>query len=280
MRSTAGRTEHAETTIRRAGRAVSLALSAALATGVAAPAAFAQSPAVGTTTAAGTTAATTATEDATQQRTRLASTDDSRDEWLDHAYQRFYTTYKLGPEDTVAVRVANQPDYSLDRTVISPMGRLYHPLVGEIDVAGMTVDQATDKLRTELAEYIINPQVSLVLLDSKSAKVGVVGDVTHPGILTMPGPMSVLEAINAAGGVTSYGKATEVTVLRQLGAGQSKTMEVNVKRILEGKAQPGENFALQAGDTVVVHGNKKKALAFVAGLAGFASFTQFISPVH
>jgi polysaccharide export outer membrane protein len=275
MRSTAGRTEHEVTTTRRAGRAVSAALAAALAAGIAAPAALAQSTTVRTATATSGAAATT--DDATQ-RTRLASADDSRDQWLDHAYQRFYTTYRLGPEDTVAIRVANQPDYSIDRTVISPMGRVYHPLVGEIDVAGMTVDQATDKLRTELAEYIINPQVSLVLLDSKSAKVGVVGDVTHPGIVTMPGPMNVLEAINAAGGVTTFGKATEVTVLRQLGAGQMKTMEVNVKRIMEGKSQPGENFALQAGDTIVVHGNKKKALAFVSGLAGFASFTQFISP--
>lgn len=195
---------------------------------------------------------------------------------FEHMLQRFHTTYKVGPEDEIAIRVVGEPDYTLERAKVSPFGAVYHPLLGDVEVAGLTVPQVTDKLRDELTEYIISPRVSVSLVEARSAKVGVLGDVTKPGILLMERPMTVLDAISASGGFTDFGKSTDVTVLRQLGAGQTRTISVNVKRILEGKADPYENFALQPGDTIVVHGNKKKTLAMITSLTGFATFLTFV----
>ena len=57
-----------------------------------------------------------------------------------------------------------------------------------------------------------------------------------------------------------------------------QTMTINVKRILEGKPDAGEeNIALQAGDTIIVHGNFKKTLATITQLAGFGYFMRTIS---
>jgi polysaccharide export outer membrane protein len=203
------------------------------------------------------------------------SSDD--DQFFKGIYREFYDTYRLGPADEIAIRVAAQPDYTLERVKVSPTGSVYHPLLGDIEVAGMTIPRLTRRLTEDLGEYLINPKVSVALLEANSAKIGVLGDIIHPGILIMSKPMNVLEAITASGGVTDTGDKSGVVVLRQLRDGRAQTFKVNVKRILEGKAGPEENVALQAGDTVIVNGNTKKKLAYILSLAGFGSFLSFVA---
>ena len=201
---------------------------------------------------------------------------DPADDYFRAIYREFYNTYKLGPEDEIALRIKGQPDYSLEQVKVSPVGRIYHPLLGDLDVAGMTVPSLTEKLTLELSQYIIDPKVSLSLLSASSAKIGVIGDVGRPGVLVMSRPMTVLDAISASGGVTDYGSKTNVTVLRQKGGERSITLKVNVKQILQGKADPEENFALEGGDTIIVHSNKKKKLSYVMSLLGYANFIWFV----
>jgi polysaccharide export outer membrane protein len=201
---------------------------------------------------------------------------DPSDPYFKEMYREFYNTYKLGPEDQIAVRVQGQPDYSIDQATVSPVGRIFHPLLGEIDVAGMTVPKLTEKLVIDLSQYIIEPKVSVALLAANSAKVGVLGDVNRPGIVLMARPMTILDAISASGGVSDTGSKSSVTVLRQMAGGRLQTMKVNVKRILEGKAGPEENIALKAGDTVIVHGNTRKKIATITSMMGFGNFLWFI----
>jgi protein involved in polysaccharide export with SLBB domain len=88
--------------------------------------------------------------------------------------------------------------------------------------------------------------------------------------------MNVLEAIVASGGFADTGSKSGVTVLRQTRDGRALSIKVNVKLVLEGKAGPEENIALQAGDVVLIHGNAKKKVNTVLSLAGFGSFLSFI----
>jgi polysaccharide export outer membrane protein len=198
------------------------------------------------------------------------------DPYFKDIYRHFYTTYKLGPADEVAIRVVGQPDYTLEKAQVSPMGRLYHPLVGDVDVAGLTISQATERLTIYFSEYIREPRVSLSLLAANSSMIGVLGDVAHPGIVVMSRPMTLLDAITASGGVTDYGSQSNITLVRREGNGTMRTSKVNVKRILEGKAGAEENVALQAGDTLVVHGNVKKKLGLAMSTFGFGRFLDFI----
>lgn len=189
----------------------------------------------------------------------------------------FSEKYRVGPADSIAVRVKGQPDYSLEKVKVAPTGTIYHPLLGDILVAGFTLDQLKKQLAAELSEYLIDPVVSIELLEAQSAKVGVIGEVKAPKILLMSGPMTIIDAITEAGGFTDTGKKSEVTLLRQNPDGQRSTIKVNMKNILNGKAAPGENLALQAGDTVIVHGNVLKSIPVIAGISGFGNFLSFLS---
>src|SRR5215470_8621324 len=52
------------------------------------------------------------------------------DQFFKGIYQEFYDTYRLGPADEIAIRVAGQPDYTLEKAKVSPTGNIYHPLLG------------------------------------------------------------------------------------------------------------------------------------------------------
>jgi polysaccharide biosynthesis/export protein len=191
--------------------------------------------------------------------------------------RRFRDTYRLGPDDELAIRVLKQPDYTLERVKVSPVGSIFHPLLGEINVAGLTVEQLKKQLTTDFSEYVLDPNVYIELLVASSAKIGVIGEIARPGILIMTRPMTVADAIVEAGGVTDLGKKSAVTVLRQPLDGNKQVLTVNVKRIFEGKAKPEENIALQAGDTVIVHGNTMKTITKITSVTGLASLLTFLS---
>lgn len=192
-------------------------------------------------------------------------------------YRNFYDTYRLGAADEIAIRVVGQPDYTIERAKVSPVGTVYHPLLGDLEVTGLTITQLTMRLMKELNEYLVNPKVSVSLLEANSAKVGIIGEVLHPGILVMNKPMNILEAIVASGGISELGSKSGVTVLRQAPNGSAQTLKVNVKRILEGRAGSEENIPLRAGDLVMVPGNAKKKMTYVMSLAGFGNFLYFIA---
>jgi polysaccharide export outer membrane protein len=195
-------------------------------------------------------------------------------------YENFRRTYRLGPGDEVAVRVRWQPDYSLEKAKISPDGRLYHPLLGDVLVGGLTVDQLSQRLTEGLTKYILAPEVSVQLVEAKSAKIGVLGEVQRPGILVMNEPLTVLDAVTQSGGIARTGKNTNVTLIRQTKTGRLQSFPINVKRILAGKADVEENLPLQPGDTVIVHGNLLKKLEYVTATIGFTQFLAFIALVQ
>jgi protein involved in polysaccharide export with SLBB domain len=231
-------------------------------------AAFIQVTAFGQTTDAATAPAKTPSGSA-------ASVAD--DPLFDGIYRKFYDTYRLGPADEISIRIKGQPDYSYEKVKISPTGTIYHMLLGEVSVGGLTITQVTERLTNDLSEYLKNPQVSVQLIEAVSAKIAVLGDVVKPDVYVMARPMKVLDAISQAGGFAETGSKSDVMVNRQMADGSRKVMKVNVKHILEGKARPEDNITLQAGDTVMVGGNMKKTIATITQLSGFGSFLSFIS---
>jgi polysaccharide export outer membrane protein len=215
-------------------------------------------------------------DDTKPAQTQQAETNSAADPYFKDIYRHFYTSYKLGPADEVAIRVVGQPDYTLEKAQVSPVGRIYHPLIGDVDVAGLTLEQATERLTIEFSQYIREPRVSLSLTAANSSLVGVLGDVAHPGIIVMSRPMTLLDAISASGGVTDLGSQSNITLVRRSGDGTMRTSKVNIKRVLEGKATAEDNVTLQAGDTLIVHGNTKKKIGMAMSTFGFGRFLDFL----
>jgi polysaccharide export outer membrane protein len=196
---------------------------------------------------------------------------DEYDQMSRDMIRKFSENYRVGPQDSIAIRVKGQPDYSVEKAKVSPTGTIYHPLLGDVAVAGMTLEQVKKQLTTDLSEYVLDPVVSIELLEAQSAKVGVIGEVKAPRVLVMTGPLTVLDAIAEAGGFTDLGKKSNVTLLRH-----NQTLKINVDNILKGRARPEDNIALQPGDTVIVHGNGLKTLSVIASITSFASLLSLI----
>lgn len=111
--------------------------------------------------------------------------------------------FRLGPGDRVAIEVAGEPTSRVE-TVVGPDGRIYYEMLSGLDVWGRTLGEAREALQKSLAEfYRESPNVNLTLLEVRSKNVWVLGRVGAPGLYPLNGPMTLLDAISAAGGPAS-----------------------------------------------------------------------------
>lgn len=187
-------------------------------------------------------------------------------------YNNFMTSYRLGPEDVISVRVFGQERYSLGGIPVPPDGVIAYPLIKEgILVAGKTTRQVADEITKHLDEYIIDPKVSVSLDKAMSAIFSVMGDVGQPGIRPMTRRLSVREAVNVAGGILPTGKK-QVVVLRTGPDGIVKETQVDIAKIEKGKIP--DNYFLSPGDQVFVPGNKFKTFQKVMSLVQVVSFAR------
>jgi len=158
--------------------------------------------------------------------------------------------YRIGPSDVLAINVWK--DSELTRTVtVRPDGKISLPLVGELEVSGLTASRVQRLIVQRLAEYITNPQVTVMVQEVKSQTYVVVGRVTKPGSYELGKPTTVLEAIAIAGGFLDFAKPNKVKILRRRDGGSPETLYFDYNKVVKGKNLE-ENVELQNGDTIVV----------------------------
>lgn len=195
---------------------------------------------------------------------------------INAVYSSFYNSYRLGPGDVLAIYIDKHPEDSVQRVAVSPVGRIYFPLMGDVTVVGKTLPQLQEYFTNATAEFIKDPRLTLALLEAQSAKIGVLGDVKTPGVTVMTRPLRVLDAITLAGGILDTG-SSNVSILRQYEDGRVQVLKADVKKILQGKASPEENAFLRPGDTVIVHGNLFKTITKISSLVGVTSLVTFMT---
>jgi polysaccharide biosynthesis/export protein len=157
--------------------------------------------------------------------------------------------YQIGPEDLLDISVWKNVE--LSRVVpVRPDGKVSLPLVNDIQAAGLTPSELRDQITTKLADYIPAPEVSVMVREVHSRKVAVVGAVKMPGRYEMKSPMTVLEAIALAQGLTDFASRDRIVVLREV-SGKTTQIPFNYRRIGD-DGSPQQNFFLRAGDIVVV----------------------------
>ena len=195
---------------------------------------------------------------------------------INAVYSSFYNSYRLGPGDVLAIYIDKHPDDSVLRVAVSPVGRIYFPLMGDVTVVGKTLPQLQEYFTNAVAEFIKDPRLTLALLEAQSAKIGVLGDVKTPGVTVMTRPLRVLDAITLAGGILDTG-SSNVSILRQYEDGRVQVLKADMKKILQGKANPEENAFLRPGDTVIVHGNLFKTITKISSMVGVTSLVTFMT---
>lgn len=156
--------------------------------------------------------------------------------------------YLLSPNDLVLVKVYRQDDLE-SRVRISADGTATFPLVGAIQLGGKTVEEATAFVRGKLeADYLVNPQVTMTILEYAKRRFTVLGQVQKPGTYEIPSEESVsfLQAVAMAGGFTRLANTSKVVLTRQNG-------ERKASFVLDAKemTKNGE-FVIRPDDTISV----------------------------
>jgi polysaccharide biosynthesis/export protein len=159
---------------------------------------------------------------------------------------------ELGPGDTVKMEVFGQPDMS-QTLLVDDDGTIRVPLAGSVKVGGFSPNEAAQKVEAALKKgYIIDPQVTLTVMQSRSQRVVVLGEVKSPGRYTIESSATVLDVIAEAGGVTDKG-GDIVYVTRQDGTGTPQRYTVDLKGAIDSQdSAPSVLQTLRGGDRVVV----------------------------
>ena len=155
--------------------------------------------------------------------------------------------YRLGPGDKLRIEVYK--DAQMSQSVqIRPDGKITLPLLGDLVATGLTPIELRDNITRALKEYMNNPVVTVIVVEATAATAYVVGEVVKPGIVTLQGPITVLQAIALAGGLKDFANSKNIRVLRRGPAGL-QTIAFNYKDAVKGIGAP---IFLRPGDTVVV----------------------------
>jgi polysaccharide export outer membrane protein len=157
--------------------------------------------------------------------------------------------YVIGPQDVLGVVFWREPEMSGDVTV-RPDGRISLPVIGELQAAGLHPDALQKQIVTAAGKYLADPNVAVVVRTINSRRVFITGKVTTPGSHPLAGPLTVMQALALAGGLTEYADSKNITVLRTRN-GQSQILKFNYKDVAKGK-NTEQNIQLLPGDTVVV----------------------------
>ncbi len=125
-----------------------------------------------------------------------------------------FNRYRLGPGDAIAVTVQRFPDLSFQAT-INLEGNIVVPLLGTVQLTGLTVEAAQEKIRRGLNRFVVDPQVSLTLVGLRPAQVTISGEVLRPGYYTLQPGSQLSAALLAAGGATTDADLRTIVVRRR-----------------------------------------------------------------
>lgn len=156
--------------------------------------------------------------------------------------------FRLGPGDRVEISVWSEQRLTLD-TEIGPDGAISFPLIGHVELYGLTLDEARVALAKRLRAHFKDPVVSVALKDMRSHVIHVLGEVARPGSTPFVRGATVVAALQAAGSVLpATADTTEVRVIRDRMT-NPRVFRIDVARVL---AAEETDLYLEAGDVIFV----------------------------
>jgi polysaccharide export outer membrane protein len=159
------------------------------------------------------------------------------------------SVYTIGPGDTLEISVWR--DESLSREVIVPPdGVISFPLIGDINIIGMTVANLRKTVTKKLSDYVPDATVTVILKTFKSLRAFVIGKVKNPGMFSISLDTNVMQVLSMAGGLNPYASENNINILRQVKGGSVK-IPFRYGEVLKGRNLE-QNIILQRGDVIVV----------------------------
>ena len=183
------------------------------------------------------------------------------------------TEYVLGPGDTISLRVLHLEEISDKPVRVGNTGVIKLPLIGQIKVSGMTVQELEADIAERLKDTLNDPQVSVNITDYRSQPVSILGWVNKPGVVQLEGRKTLFEVLTLAEGVKpEAGYSVKITRKLEFGkiplpnaepdsSGRYTVATVNLKSIMEA-TKPEENILIYPFDVISV---PKGEMVYVIG---------------
>lgn len=171
------------------------------------------------------------------------------------------------PEVTVPFNLpAIQGNYQIDNNIngiktylIDSSGNIDFPVLGKVQLGGLTRTEAVSKMTKAVSEYINNPSINLRILNYK---ISVLGEVQRPGSFTIQSErITLLEALSNAGDMTIYGKRNNVLVIREAD-GKKSFARVDITKT---DFVNSPYYYLTQNDVVVVEPNNTRVKSSAVG---------------
>jgi polysaccharide export outer membrane protein len=153
--------------------------------------------------------------------------------------------YKVGPGDILNIDVWKEPEFSGSYTVHSD-GKITMKLVNDLDAGGKTPNQIQEIVKAALGKYVLNPLVTVTVLNVISKRYYLDGLASRPGEYPLSQPTTVFEALSRAGGLQEFANKKKIYILRG-----DKRIPFNYKEVIHGKHLE-QNIQLQSDDHIVV----------------------------
>ncbi len=160
-----------------------------------------------------------------------------------------YPGYRIGPKDLVRIQVYEVPELNVDRRV-AENGAVNLPLVGDVEVTGLTVEEMSRRLEELLAKYLQRASINVEVLEFRSRPISVLGAVNRPGPLAFSGRWTLLEAITQAGGLGA-GHSGKIFVIRTASNGLTDQVMIDAADLLV-RADPKVNIPIFDNDLINV----------------------------
>ena len=144
---------------------------------------------------------------------------------------------------------------TLQQYLVSNDGTIDFPVLGRLNVGGLTKNQAEDLIREKLGDYL--KEVPIVTVRMSNYKIAVLGEVARPGMFTVSNEkVNIFEALAMAGDLTIWGVRDDVKLIRENAQGKREIISLNLNNA---EIVTGPYYYLQQNDIVYVNPNKTKA---------------------
>lgn len=179
--------------------------------------------------------------------------------------------YYIGPFDRLVIDIFGFETLSNREVQVDARGQISFPLIGSVDVDGLTPREAESLLQKRLSQtYLRDPQVFISVKETVSRVVTVGGQVAKPGVFPVVGRMGLLKAMAVAGGTSELANPSDVVIFRTVG-GKRYAALYDLKAIERGAYADPQIFA---GDAVMVGDSQSRRL-----FKDLISITPLLTPV-
>jgi polysaccharide export outer membrane protein len=158
--------------------------------------------------------------------------------------------YIIGIGDILEVQVWKEPDLSRVPVPVRIDGRISLPLLGDVDAAGKSIKELTQLLGKKYGEVVTEPAVSVMLVESKSWRYYIVGQVTQPGEFNIDYPITILQAIARSGGFLEWAKKSDIKIIRRKST-HEEILQFDYEALVKG-SDLSQNILISPGDTIIV----------------------------